>query len=99
MSEEYGGDIITITDDDGNSYELEHLDTIELDGTFYLAFLPVDMDENNPDYGMVILREETEGDEAFLAQPEDDELEKVYELFMERLFPEDGEAEEEDGEE
>ena len=33
MSEEYSGNIISISDEDGNNYELEHLDTIEMDGT------------------------------------------------------------------
>ena len=31
MSDAYGGDLITITDPEGNDYELEHLDTIEMD--------------------------------------------------------------------
>lgn len=91
MSEEYGDDIITITDEEGNSYQLEHLDTIEKDGTYYLAFLPLDMSEDDPNYGMVILREEMEGEESYLIQPEDDEIEAVYELFMERLFPDEEE--------
>ena len=43
MSEEYGSDFISVTDDDGNSFELEHLDTLELDGETYMAFLPADM--------------------------------------------------------
>ena len=29
MSEEYGNDFITLTDEDGNEVELEHLDTLE----------------------------------------------------------------------
>lgn len=95
MSEEFGGDFISISDEEGNSYELEHLDTLELDGVFYLAFLPADMDEENSDYGMVILRSEgdPEDSESYLVSPEEDELEIVYEKFMERLFP-DGEEEE-----
>ena len=40
MSEEYGANFITVTDDDGNEFELEHLDTIEYNGQTYLAFLP-----------------------------------------------------------
>jgi hypothetical protein len=38
MSEEFGSDFITITDDDGNQYELEHLDTLEIDGVFIWPF-------------------------------------------------------------
>ena len=40
MSEEYGNDFITLTDEDGNEIELEHLDTVEYNGQTYLAFLP-----------------------------------------------------------
>ena len=32
MSEEYGANFITVTDEDGNEFELEHLDTLELNG-------------------------------------------------------------------
>ena len=34
MSEEYSGNIISISDEEGNNYELEHLDTIEMDGVY-----------------------------------------------------------------
>ena len=36
MQEEYGGNFITVTDEDGNEFELEHLDTIEWNGQTYL---------------------------------------------------------------
>ena len=29
MSEEYGPDFVTVTDEDGNEFELEHLGTLE----------------------------------------------------------------------
>ena len=95
MSEEYGGDIITITDDEGNSYELEHLDTIEMDGAFYMAFLPTDIDEDDPDYGIVILKSDTEPDMgADLYVPEDEAAERAYDIFMERLFADEDDEEE-----
>ncbi len=40
MSEEYGPDFITVTDEDGNEFELEHLDTLEYNGETYMAFPP-----------------------------------------------------------
>ena len=96
MSKQFGDDIITITDEEGNDFHLEHLDTLEIDGVFYLAFVPADMDPQDPDYGMILLREEEEGDEIYLAQLEsDEEKEKIYELFMDRLYG-DEEAEDED---
>jgi hypothetical protein len=90
MAEDYGSDFITITDDDGNSYELEHLDTIEMKDELYMAFLPTDMDEDDPDYGMVILKVvEENGEEIFSTVDDDGELEEVYTLFMGQLFDEE----------
>ncbi len=88
--EEFGGNILTITDEEGNSYELEHLDTIELDGRFILAFLPADMDPDDEDFGMVLMEAfPGEGDDGFLQPLEGDEAEEVYQIFMERLYSED----------
>ena len=44
---EYGDDFIVISDEDGNEYELEHLDTIEFEGQVYMAFLPVSENEED----------------------------------------------------
>ena len=44
MSEEYGANFITVTDEEGNEFELEHLDTIEFQGQTYLAFFPAVQD-------------------------------------------------------
>ena len=39
MSEDYGADFITLTDDEGNEFELEHLGTLEREGTVYMLSL------------------------------------------------------------
>lgn len=94
MSEDFGSDFITITDDEGNQYELEHLDTLEIDGVFYLAFLPTDLDEDDENYGIIIMKQETDNGESYLVIPEDDEMDFAYQRFMERLFDDDEDAEE-----
>jgi len=87
MSEEFGSDFITITDDEGNSYELEHLDTIEMDDSLYMAFVPADMDEDHEDFGLVILKViEEDGEESFISIDDDDELNAVHEKFIAQLF-------------
>ncbi len=87
MSDQYGSDFITITDDSGNEFELEHLDTIEYKGGMYMAFLPAEMDEDDEDYGMIILKVVNENGEDVLATVDDDEeMEAVYNTFMEQLF-------------
>lgn len=58
MNEDFGSDYITISDEDGNEFELELLDTLEFEGKTYSVLVPADidtMDVNDPDYGYVIL--------------------------------------------
>ena len=91
MSSEYGGDLYTITDDDGNDYVLEHVDTIELNDVFYLAFLPTDLEEDDEDYGLIILKKTEEDGEQVLVSIDDDEelLEDLFERFIDRLLDEE----------
>lgn len=94
MSEDYGNDFITIIDDDGQEFELEVLDSMDYNGESYVAFLPADMDENDPDYGIIILRSvlDDKGDELFESIDDEAQLQDVYEHFMVLLFDdEDGE--------
>ena len=93
MSEEYSNDFVTIIDDDGNEFELELLDTIDYNGESFAAFLPTDMDEDDPDYGLIILSvvNDENGDELFESIDDDDKLQQVYEMFMTIFEAEDEE--------
>lgn len=84
MSGEYGNDFVTIVDDDGNEFELELLDEIDYDGQTFAAFLPADMDENDPDYGLILLAvtEDENGDQLFESIDDDDRLNEVYDAFQ-----------------
>ena len=87
MSDEFGNDFVTITDDDGNEFELEHLDTAEINGGLYMAFLPADMEEDDDDYGIVILKVIVEDDEElFVTVDDENELEAVFDVFVERMI-------------
>ena len=46
MADEYGSDFITITDEDGNEFEVEVLSTVEYNGASYMAVIPADGDGN-----------------------------------------------------
>ena len=63
MSEEFGPDFISVTDEEGNEFELELVDTLEHNGVTYYAMFPAS----------------------------DEELDIVYNLFMERFFEEEDE--------
>ena len=93
MSEEYGNDFVTIIDDEGNEFELALLDTIDYNGESFAAFLPTDMDEDDPDYGLIILSvvNDENGDELFESIDDDDKLQQVYEMFMTVFEAEDEE--------
>ena len=96
MSEEFGPNFITLTDEDGNDIELEYVDALELDGQTYMAFFPVveddESEETAEDYGLVILKSVTENGEELLSTLDDEaELEKIYDLFMEQLLADEEE--------
>ena len=98
MSDEYGGNFITLTDEDGHEIELEHLDTIEFNGSVYMAFFPAEYaDENGQppadeeeDAGLIILKVVVEnGEEQLSTLDSEEELELVYQQFMDALFDEE----------
>ena len=90
MDSAYGNDYITIIDENGNEFELEHLDSIEIDGELYMAFIPTDMDEDDEDFGLIILKVVTEDEEEVFASIDDeDELKEIFDIFVDRLSEED----------
>ena len=96
MSEEFGPNFITVTDEDGNDIELELLDVLEHKGQTYMAFFPAvpeeEADEDSDDYGMVILKSIQEnGEELHSTLDSEEELTEVYDLFMELLFQDEDE--------
>ncbi|MCD8001795.1 MAG: DUF1292 domain-containing protein, partial [Oscillospiraceae bacterium] len=88
--DEKEGYFIDLTDEEGNNFKLEIIGDVEYEGDTYRVFLPTDVDEEDPDYGFIILKAVMENDEELLDSVDDEEtLEKVYALFMEELYAED----------
>ena len=95
MSDEYGSDFISITDEDGKEYELEVLAELEYEGSKYLALVPAE-DNGEEDLEVSILKSVEEvGEPILCAIEDDDELKAVYDLIMDTLYEDD---EEDDGE-
>ena len=92
MNDEFGPNFVTLTDDEGNDIELEYVDALEHNGTTYMAFFPVveedgEDEENEEEYGLIILKSQMENGEEFLVTIEDEEeIDKVYDLFMEQIL-------------
>ena len=96
MSEDFGPNFVTLTDDEGNDVELEYVDALEYNGTTYMAFFPTVDDETDEaaaeDFGLVILKSVTEnGEELLTTLDSDEELDKVYDLFMEQILSDEDE--------
>ena len=87
MSEEYGPNFVTLTDEEGN--DIEH------NGTTYMAFFPVveeGEEENEDEYGLIILKSETvDGEEMLANVVDEDEINEVYDLFMEQMMEDEEE--------
>lgn len=95
MSEEFGANFVTITDEDGNDIELEYIDALEYNGKTYMAFFPAveeDANEEEEEYGLILLRAETvDGEEMLATIDNEDELNAVYDLFMQQLMEDEEE--------
>ena len=93
MSEEFGDNFVTMVDENGEEFVLELLESIDYKDATYTAFLPADLDENDPDYGLVLLRNAVDenGEEVYDTIDDDDELDEVYEQFMRILFDDEEE--------
>ena len=86
MSDEFGGNIITLTDEDGQDYEFEHIDTLEHNGETYMAFIPADIGDESEEVDFIILKVvDNDGEDDLITVEDDAELEEVYTIFMKRI--------------
>ena len=95
MSEDFGPNFITLTDEDGKEFVMEHITTLEDEGEQYCLFLPAELDGeevSDEEIGYVILQIVEEDGEELLASVDDEAVEEaVYNLFMEELFEDEEE--------
>ena len=88
------GFFVDITDEEGNNFKLEIVGEVEYEDALYRVFLPTDIEEDDPDYGFIILKcTEVDGEEMLDSVDVEEILEKVYAVFMEELFNEEDEEE------
>ena len=87
MENEFGNNIYTLTDENGQEIALEHLDTYELGDETYMAFLPANADDLDAyEHLNLKIEHDDEADEDILVSIEDEEEEqKIFAIFEERL--------------
>lgn len=90
-NQDYEQNLLTLTDEEGQEHEFEIVDTMDLDDERYMALVPVfaDPQDSLEDSGeLVILKvvpDDENGEELLQTIEDDDEFNRVADLFMERL--------------
>ena len=87
-TEDYGNDYVTLVDENGKETEFEIVDSLVTENNEYFALNPTETAENidSDDGELVILKVVEEDGQEFLEPIEDDEeYERIAEIFMERL--------------
>lgn len=92
MSEEnieFNPDLYTLVDEEGTEQTFELLDILEMDGQRYFALIPYfeTPEESLDDDGdLVVLKSEmVDGEEMMASIDDDDEYERIGNIFLERL--------------
>ena len=89
MSEEYGNDLVSVLDDEGNEHQFELLDAIETDESRFVALLPVysDAEAAIDDDGELVILEvvDQDGEDLLVPIEDDDVFEEIASIFEERL--------------
>ena len=74
---------VVLTNDQGEEVEFEHIDTIDMDGEYYVLLLPV----AEPDDGVVILKfdKDENGEEILVGVDNDEEAMAVLQKYDESV--------------
>ena len=85
MSEAFGNDYVVLTDEDGNEVEFQHIDTVEVDGQTYMAFIPAELAGDEEAEFVILKVVEENGEEILATVEDDDEADKIFDIVMERV--------------
>ena len=89
MDSEFGNDIVTLEDEDGVEHTFEILDELDDGDKHYVALSPIydSADEIVEDSGDLVIMQtvEEDGEEFLETIEDDDELDQIADIFMERL--------------
>lgn len=98
---DYGDNIISISDEDGNDFELLVLDEADMNGVHYLALTESQEPDEEENLEVIILKvieDEATGEELLSTVDSEDELEAIYQIFEDQMFSEDEDYEDDDEE-
>ena len=87
LDDEEEVEIYTLTDEDGTETDFELLASNVIDGVTYVALAPCD--EDSDEYVILKIKPDENGEEIFETIDDDDEFEKVADMFDDMLFGEE----------
>lgn len=100
---EFGPDLYTLVDEEGVEQTFELLDVMEAEGNTYYALVPY---AENPedilegsDELVVLKMEEVDGEELLASIEDDEEFERIGQMFLDRIMEEFDEEDEAENEE
>ena len=90
MANEYGNDILTLEDETGAEHSFEVLDAIDTGENRYLTLTPVfdgpeELLEDSGDLVIVKVITDENGEEILVTIDNEEEMDEVADIFMERL--------------
>ena len=80
-------DIYTLTDEDGVEHQFTLLGSCEIDGAEYLALIPMEQNEAE-EYVILKLEVDANGEEFLVTIDDDEEFDRVADVFEDDLFNE-----------
>ena len=87
-TEEYIGDeIFTLTDENGEESEFALIGSTEVDGVRYVALVPVE-DNECGEYVILKFATDEDGEEVLITIDDDDEFDRIADIFEDELFDE-----------
>ncbi len=97
MQDDYGKQVVVLTDEDGNDAEFEIVDMVEYQGDEYVAMIPCELNLEE-EAEVVIMR--VDSDDMLVAVEDDDLADAIYEQVMdnidEAMYAREAEADSED---
>ena len=85
MSDAFGNDYVVLTDEEGNEVELQHIDTVEVDGEPYMAFIPAELAVEEEAEVVILKVIEEDGQEILATVEDDEEADRIYDTVMDRM--------------
>jgi uncharacterized protein YrzB (UPF0473 family) len=97
MQDDYGKEVIVLTDEDGNEADFEIVDMVEYQGEEYVAMIPCEL--NLEEEAEVVIMH-VDADDMLVAVEDDELADAIYEQVMdnidEALYAREAEAETDD---